>query len=163
MSLNDTRLAELQTLVEEIKTGQRVVVFPPGLWAFLLSIFAAIVALVTCVGPLISLFAVGASPGMKAGMQFTGLLALLIGVVFPSLMVFQGRKQFIALLRGFAAILAVTALVVIFSVSFGFISADMDYRPPLILSLVTSAMAFLLPASVPYRLMSEFYFYLKQS
>lgn len=163
MSINDSRLAELQALVKEIKSGQRVVIFPPGLWAFLLAIFAAIVALVTCVGPMISLFAAGAEPSAKAGMQFGGLLALVVGVVFPSLMVFQGKKQFIGILRGFAAVLAVIALVVILLITSGVISAGMDYRPPLILSLVLSSTTFILAASVPYRLLSEFYFYLKQA
>lgn len=152
---------ELQALIEDIKTGHKVVLFPPGMLYFIVAIMLSVVAVVSCIGPMVSILANQAPPGEKAAYQMLGLALLFVGSVLPSLMIFRGKKQFLLLFRCALGLIILASTLMLLSLSFGLVEMEIDVRPPLLVSFLLSATAVFLTTCTQYKLLCDFYFYLK--
>ena len=92
--MNNIGLENLLALTDSIKEGNRVVLFPPGMTAFIAFIMLMIPASVLFFAPVINIFLTGAPVSIMASLQLGSLLIYVVAVVFPALAVLSGKKHF---------------------------------------------------------------------
>lgn len=153
--MEENSLTELEKLTDSIVRGERVVLFAPGLWAVITTIFLLLFATVLLSASLISIYGSGLELSNKAIYQFTGLVFVLLFVITPGLLLFRGHRSSRRIKLYYSVALALINITSIFAVN------ENNHLIPLLISLGASLLSFFLINSPAYRLCSEFYFLLK--
>jgi hypothetical protein len=152
---------EIKALTDSIKSGKRVVLLPPGIFALILSVGLLIASTVTFFGSLIALYFNDIDVSYKAIIQFGAMLILIIIVIFPALMVFQGKKNFASWSAIYALLICGLSLLILILNLLGYPGGYVEQ--PLAISFVTGLLAYFVIRSKSYRLLQEFFYLLKQT
>ena len=150
--MNPDELVKINKLVDSVTTGERIVLFPPGLWSIIMTILLLIVSTVTLSGFLISIYGVDLEASSKAAFQFAGMLAVLLFVIIPGLMIFRGKKKSRSVMKAYAWLLVAGNLFLLIVMT----------KWPAVLSVLVALLAVYLAGSRWFIGCSEFYFLLKQ-
>ena len=106
-------LPELEKIVSEVKSGNRVILFAPGTSSFILGQLIGIAAFVFLIGSLGKLLGSQLTTGTSAMLQL-GLILVAVGCnVFPGIMLIRGHKQYRTGLIWISRTLIVLALILI--------------------------------------------------
>lgn len=92
-------LVELGALVDEIKSGKRVVLFPPGQSYFISTIILALLAFSLATVFITSALTNDLPMHVRATTQFFSTILIIPIIVFPGVMITRGKKRFSAWLR----------------------------------------------------------------
>ncbi len=160
--MTSASLTELKELTDSIKAGERVILLPPGIFTLIAIIGLLITATVTFFGSSISIFASEVEIPIKVAIQFTSMGIFLIFVIFPSLMVFQGNKRFSTLSIFYSISLLILSLLLTLAAVTNLINSDASITP-LLISFVSSLLAYILLRSTSFLLLKEFFYYLKKT
>lgn len=150
-------LEELNKIVDSIKSGNRIVLFPPGLFIFISTILLLIFSTVILSGSLVSSFGDNLTQQTKAIIQFSTFIPVIAFVIAPSFMLTRGGKKYASIKEIFIIILTTISLI---SAVISFITVS-KYSTPFIVSTIFSFCAYLLIKSSHYLLFKEFFFLLK--
>ncbi len=97
----------MDVLVEQVATGKRILLFPPGIFVFLsVMTILPIIATVFLGGGSIGWLLINASPGEKAFTQFAIIILDVLLVVGSSLMVAKGKKRYLKVIKYYILFLA---------------------------------------------------------
>jgi hypothetical protein len=160
--MNKITLNELNALTDSIKTGKRVLLFPPGISVFVLFILLLIIGTVLLVGPAISIFLPSAAVPVKATLQLGSLLFVFVFVIFPGLMIFSGQKQF-SIISYYYSLGLLICSIVILSLGFLDIVSLNNTILPLISTSILSVLSVFIYKSAPFVLLKEYFYLLKKS
>lgn len=151
----------LEELVQEIKAGKRVILFPPGMLSFLGVVFTSIPATVLCSVVLINAFAKHTALPIQAGLQFCGILFLLVFTVVPGLLLFRGKKKAAAVMRFTLKLLALTSLLLMI---LSFTDSNPSFfQLPITLSLGVSIFGVWISHTPQFQLITEFFYLLRKT
>ncbi len=90
--MNKNSLTKLNKLVDDILAGNRTVLIPPGIFYVATSIGLLLIASVFLMGGTLSLFASFITVKQTAAAQLISVFPIVICVLFPSFMLFSGKK-----------------------------------------------------------------------
>lgn len=159
--MDETSLNKMKALTENIKSGKRVVLLPPGIFALILSVVLLIASTVTFFGSVLSLYFNNIDVSYKAIIQFGAMLILVVMVIFPALMVFQGKKKFAGWSAVYALLICGLSLLIFILKSFE--HPGVNFAPPLTISFIGGLLAYFVIRSKSYSLLQEFFYLLKQT
>jgi hypothetical protein len=111
--MKSSRFTETEALVESVVRGERIVVFPPGLWSVITVIMLLLVSTVILSGLLISIYGVNLEVDKKVYFQFLGLGVVFLFVIVPGLMVFRGQRKSSGVLRVYGWVLMAVGLFLV--------------------------------------------------
>lgn len=154
-------LNDLKALTDSIKEGKRVVMIPPGIFSLILLILLLITSTVTFFGSAISIFAADTETSIKASIQLASLVLLFIFVIFPSLMIFSGKKQFSIISLYYAvAILFISCLIL--AGAFANQVSIQNSLTPLVICIASCVASIFVYKSPSFLLIKEFFYLLKK-
>ena len=154
------QLPQLEALVDEIKTGKRVLPFPPGGFTLIGVIFTTLPAWVLCVSVLSEAFANEADIPVRAGLYLGGVFLLLPGTIIPGLLLLRGVKKAAIMMRFMLQlILLLTSVVVLFS----FVDNDISLLlVPTLLAVALSVIGLMISYSPSFILLTEFCYLMRR-
>ena len=158
--VNKERLVELEKLVESIKQGQRVVIFPPGCFSFAVVNVLLIFSFVTLFAPILSIISSNWEVGKQAIVQLASIPVFTVCIVPPAFLITRGRKGF---QRWFVLLSSALALIAALTVCLGLlmdIKAIQYQAPSLYVSIIISSLTAFIAQSDNYRLFAHFYYLL---
>lgn len=153
--MRDKRLKELESLADSVVSGERVILFAPGLWSVVATIFLLLCSTILLSTSLISIYGSEIELSHKAIYQLIGLIFIFLFVILPGLMLFRGHKGF----RNINSIYSFS--LVLISITNIIWAGSNGHLIPLLISLGAASLGFFLINSPAYKLCSEFYFLLK--
>ena len=156
--MKSEQLSELESLVESIKQGQRVVFFPPGIAAFIAVNLLLIASFITLFAPIMSIMGSDWEMGQKAGGQFFVILLAIGCIVPPALFITRGRKNLRRWFTLLSSTLAFAAAIMVIIGMLMDIQALQNQAPPLYVCIITSSFAAFLTQSTSYQLLVQFYY-----
>jgi len=159
--MNNTTTEHLKELTDSIKAGERVVLLPPGIFSLVAVVILLIIASVALVGSLISIFASGEAPSFKAGIQFSSMLVIFIFVIFPGLMIFQGKKSLSLWMFFYASVVLIASSFLIIINMSHFLNYNFS-NTPLLFSLIFSLSSLYVMRTGSFHTLKEFFYLLKK-
>jgi len=150
----------LTELINEIKQGKRIVLFPPGMMIFIAFIMLMIANTVLFFGSSLSIFLPDAETPVKATSQLASLLVLFVFVILPALMVLSGKKHFSIISFYYALALTVLSAIILL-LGFTQVVSLFNTTLPLLACIAISITCLYIYNSASYRLLKEFYYLLK--
>jgi SNF family Na+-dependent transporter len=151
---------ELESLVESIKQGQRVIFLPPGMMVFIAVNILLIGSFVTLFAPV--LMAIGSDWEMKSkAITQLGMIVLaVLCIVPPAILITRGRKQFQQWFKLLSSALAcLAALTLVAAMTSGWQDL-LEQSPPLYICIIISSLAAYLAQSRRYTVLTQFYYLL---
>lgn len=88
----NSRFKELEKLIESIKQGQRVVLFPPGILSFIAVNILLIASFITFFAPVMTIIGSDWQMSEKASGQFFVIILAVLCIVPPALLITRGKK-----------------------------------------------------------------------
>lgn len=153
-------LSELQKIADEVRSGRRVILFPPG-QAFFVSVILLSIAAFGLTTVFVSAALTSALElSVRANIQFFFVLLVVPLVVFPGIMITRGKKRFAALQRGSFLLYLVAALVLVIREVL-FIGAGS--LPPFVLIIGLSLLGLWLSYRPGFILYCEFFYLVKRT
>lgn len=152
-------LSELRKIADEVRSGRRVILFPPG-QAFFVSVILLSIAAFGLTTVFVSAELTSALElSVRANIQFLSVLLVVPLVVFPGIMITRGKKRFSALLR--------TSFLLYLLAALGLIVRDILFRdagsvPPFVLIVGLSALGLWLSYRPGFILYCEFFYLVKR-
>lgn len=150
----------LKDITDSIKRGERVVLFPPGMFSLISLVMILIVTTVLVVSSIIKLFFSDYGFETIAVLQFSGLGITFVFVIFPNLMILSGKKKFSVLCFYYTTGLLVVSSILLLA---GFIGIFPIYNTmmPLLSCIALSIVCIVIYRSASYLLVKEFFYLLK--
>lgn len=145
-------LVKIKDLVERVASGDRIILFPPGLWSIIVTIMLLIVSTITLSGFMLFIYGHGLAVSSKAAFRFVGMLAVLLFVIIPGLMIFRGKKKARIVMNAYAWVLLAGNLFLLVAMT----------KWPVVFSVLVSFLSVYLLGSRWFIGCTEFYFLLKQ-
>ncbi len=153
---------ELEKLVDSIKQGQRVVLFPPGIVNFIAVNILLIISFVTFSSPLLNVIGAEWKVSTQATAQLFSILIAIISIVIPALFITRGRKKLQRWFLFLSSFLAFSAALVIVLGSIMNVESLQSQTPLLAVCIVLSSIAAFLAQSSGYRTLVYFYFLMRK-
>ena len=156
----NSRFEELEKLVESIKQGQRVVIFPPGIVSFIAVNILLIASFITFFAPVMTIIGNDWQMSEKAGGQFFVIFLAVICIVPPALLITRGKK---ILQRWFILLPSALAFMAALMVVVGLMGNNEAIKhqfPPFYICIITSSLAAFLAQTNRYKMLTVFYYLL---
>lgn len=155
----DLKLPELDKIIAEIKAGQRVIIFPPGIFLFVGIMIITMVGtggLIAMSGPVLSPFFDAET--ITAAHLFS-LLIFAAPLVLSGIMITRGKKHFAAVLKCLIALMSLcyTAYLILY-----FLSGDNAKLPYAFCLCVVAWATFYITTRPTFTLFCEFFYRLKK-
>jgi glucose-6-phosphate-specific signal transduction histidine kinase len=150
---------ELQKIADEVRSGRRVILFPPGQALFVGVILLSITAFGLTVAFVSAALTLGFELPVRANIQFFSLFLLIPLIVFPGIMITRGKKRFASLLR-VSFLIYVTAATVLAIRDIFFLGSEA--LPPLLLIIGLSLSGVWLSYRPGFILYCEFFYLVKR-
>ncbi len=157
--MNKNSLTKLNKLVDDILAGNRTVLIPPGIFYVATSIGLLLIASVFLMGGTLSLFASFITVKQTAAAQLISVFPIVICVLFPSFMLFQGKKQYLKIKFFYIDFIVLYSII---SLAWAGITTG-TFWMPFIVSCALGLTARLIVRSTPYKLCLEFFYLLKKT
>ncbi len=152
-------LSKLQKIADEVRSGRRVILFPPG-QAFFVSVILLSIAAFGLTTVFVNAALTSALElSVRANIQFVSVLLVVPLVVFPGIMITRGKKRFAAILRASFLLYLLAALVLIIR-DILFLGAES--LPPFVLIVGLSLVGFWLSYRPGFILYCEFFYLVKR-
>lgn len=160
MVLKITDVSGVQKIAEEVRSGRRVILFPPGQAFFVSVILLSITAFGLTTVFVSAALTSALELSVRANSQFFSVLLVVPLVVFPGIMITRGKKRFAALLRASFLLYLVAALVLIIR-DILFLGAGS--LPPFVLIIGLSLLGLWLSYRPGFILYCEFFYLVKRA
>lgn len=150
----------LRALTDSIKAGEKVVLFPPGMFSLIALVLLLVINSILITTSFINIFLSETDLQQQAILQFSSLGISFLLVIFPNLMVLSGKKKFSILSYYYAWLLLIFA-VFILVLGFSGLLVLNKIAVILIISLIVSLICIFIYRSAAYMLVREFFYLLK--
>lgn len=151
---------ELQKIADEVRSGRRVILFPPG-QAFFVSVILLSIAAFGLTTVFVSAALTSALElSVRANSQFFSVLLVVPLIVFPGIMITRGKKRFATLLRASFLLYLIAALVLIIREVLFFGAGSL---PPFVLIIGLSLLGLWLSYRPGFILYCEFFYLVKRA
>ena len=149
----------LETLVDEIKSGKRVLPFPPGGFALIGVIFTTLPAWVLCTSVLINTFASDAEIPVRGSLHLGGVFLLIPGTIIPGLLLLRGVKKAGVVMRLMLQLILLTIFVLLW---LSFVESISLLLVPTLLAAILSGIGLVISYTPSFLLLTEFCYLMKK-
>lgn len=152
----------LKKLVEDVKNGKKIVLFPPGTVLF---VFSNLLLLMSFVSLLVAVLGVnfqGYDVPQKATAQLIAVFFVFITIVPPALLLTRGKLIMRLWLLSLACCLTFLSLVLLMLGVINLSPDYMKYKLPLLFAVIGGALSVLIFRSKKYQQFGSFYYLLRR-
>jgi hypothetical protein len=154
------QIDNLRALTDSIKAGERVVLFPPGMFSLIALVLLLVINTVLITSSLINIFFTEADFKQQALFQFSSLGISFLLVILPNLMVLSGKKKFSILSYYYSWLILVFSVLMLALGLSGLLVLN-KAAVILTISFIVSLSCIFIYRSAAYLLVKEFFYLLK--